>query len=204
VAAIRADPVLSGQIETLVGTAFGAARLELEHVADALIWKLTARNLGFVFREAHFDEEFQHLVQRHEGTEVEVVVLGPLIGLKGDGFPIHFDEPAVDIVEFTDSEIVSCLRMGLIGQPIMSDHRFRSTGRYWVFLCRQLTRCQAAPRSSQPTKSKKCGCSTNADTDSESPFAVLLVAQPTLARELDLGPSPRSTSASPGIPVDAN
>ena len=43
------------------------------------------------------------------------------------------------------------------------------------------------PTCSTPTSSKGCGCSTNADMDSHSPFACLLVGQPTLRRRIRLG-----------------
>src|SRR2546421_11904617 len=48
-AAIRTDPLLSGQIETLVGTAFGAHRQEGEHIADAPLWALGRQHDGFAF-----------------------------------------------------------------------------------------------------------------------------------------------------------
>ena len=84
-AAIRADPLLSTQIETLVGTAMGR---QVEHIADALIWALARKQGGLMFGEGDFDEEFARLVDAQEATEVEVVVLGPLVGLRGDGFPL--------------------------------------------------------------------------------------------------------------------
>src|SRR5260370_10836285 len=50
--AIRSDPLLRTQVDTLVGTAMGAHRQEVEHVADRLVWILSKRHGGLSFAEA--------------------------------------------------------------------------------------------------------------------------------------------------------
>src|SRR3990172_691557 len=117
VATLRAIPHIAQQLDRLVGTALGARRVEIDHVTDYLLWGLPRITGGLRFDEAQFTQLFHSFEADLQRTSFSFVVLAPLLGLKVESAPIRLDLD-IEIDEMTDDEIVRCLRLGLLPDPI--------------------------------------------------------------------------------------
>jgi hypothetical protein len=103
-AALLQDERLRSQMDTLVGTAFGASRLDADRACRSVL--PLPSELGDV--EAAFARRYGRLDRLLAATEIEQTVVWPIPGLASDQFPIVL-EPDVELDWMTDAELATAL-----------------------------------------------------------------------------------------------
>jgi hypothetical protein len=112
VEALRGHPVIRGRLDTLVGTAFTASRLEAEGVPDRVLWELDAGSASFTVEA--LDDAVQRVYRWLTRDRESYVVIASLPGVVLDeGGPIEL-EPGVEIDRMSDEEVNACLMFGLM------------------------------------------------------------------------------------------
>jgi hypothetical protein len=111
-----------------VGAPWSTIQVNAEWIADHLVWRLAEKGQNLEFDSALFDEVFQTLNANLHGAEFKYVVVAPLFGLKAESLPIRLVSeslpigvmPTMEIDKLGDSEIVRCLRMGLLPASMLA------------------------------------------------------------------------------------
>lgn len=110
--ALKSDPVIAPQLDTLVGTMGGARRVSLDEATDRLIWMMVERCGSLEFRPAVFGELFEQFWANFTRDAFDFVFIAPLPLFKMDSFPIELGSD-VTIDRLTDAEIKRCLQVNL-------------------------------------------------------------------------------------------
>ena len=113
VALLRNDTDIAMQIDTLVGTTSMARRVDVDEIADHLLFAVPREAGALRFDEAVFDRilgEFECDLRRNR---VGYTLLVPLLGVSLDQAPIKLAS-GLEIDVMKDEEIVTCLGVGLL------------------------------------------------------------------------------------------
>jgi hypothetical protein len=121
------DLNISAQIGRLVGTTLGQRRLEGEDVIFGCINKMLKANRSDVFEIDVFEEEYSKIEKAIYTNEIEYYDLIPLFGFSAEKNRIYMAK-GLEIVKFSEDEILSFLNSGLIiGPPMLGgDHLFET------------------------------------------------------------------------------
>lgn len=114
VAALRADPKIRPQLDTLVGTATGASRIEASTIADGILTRLASEVGAWRFDEARFDAAYEEYESALFADSFAYVLIAPLPGLTSDALPIRLDDRS-EIDTMTEDEALACIHGGLFG-----------------------------------------------------------------------------------------
>ena len=82
--ALRTEPYASRHIG-LVSTSRGGRTIEIEELADSVLWQLADKLQAFGFDEAEFESIFKEFEADLERDYAEITAIAPLPGLKFDG-----------------------------------------------------------------------------------------------------------------------
>ena len=113
VAVLRNDPEIAMQIDTLVGTVYSARRIEIDQIADHLLFAVPREAGALRFDEVVFDrilDEFERDLRRNR---LGHILLVPLLGVSMEQAPIQLAS-GLEIDVMKDEEIVRCLQVGLL------------------------------------------------------------------------------------------
>lgn len=111
--ALRDHPVIGERLDGLVGSAFGASRLEAEAIPDRVLYRALADAETLAFDESRVEEAASVVLRWLTRMEERQTVLAPLSGLVADSVPIAL-ESGLEIDAMTDDEAIDCLTVGLI------------------------------------------------------------------------------------------
>ena len=116
-AALRADPTIAPHLDTLVGTALSALRLDAERIANHLVWETALKTGPLHFDDGLFDTAFQRVDADLRKSEFDFVLVAPIWEVKIPSLPIQFS-PSLEIGALTDQEIMRCLNAGHFPRPM--------------------------------------------------------------------------------------
>ena len=137
--ALRGTPWIASQLGQLVGTPYSARLLDIEHVADQMIWRV-GRVVGLHFDEPTFSSLLEEYLADLERTSFRFVVLMPLVGLEMEAAHLQL-APGLEICRMTDPEIARCLQIGLFPNPMGSQRMRHSTPEYALRFRDEVRKC---------------------------------------------------------------
>jgi hypothetical protein len=123
VAALKADPVIAPQLDTLVGTEIEAGRLELRYLTDSVITGCLLQSSGATEDEQVFEARYAELEARLYAQEIHQEELVLLAGFSSAVLPLRLRE-GVEIVQVTPEHIQMALRLRLLPVQGMTGHSF--------------------------------------------------------------------------------
>jgi hypothetical protein len=112
--ALRAHPVIGERLDTLVGSAISAARLEAEHIPDNVLYAMLRDQTDLEFHEPSFDRAADELIAWLTRSESVHTTVAPLSGVIAESTPIVL-EPGIEIDVMSDAEVIDCLTTGILG-----------------------------------------------------------------------------------------
>ncbi len=126
------DPKISAQLGKLVGTTFEQRRLESEDVIFGCINAMLKTNRSDVFEIEVFKDEYSKIEKFIYTDEIEYYDLIPLFGFSADDNPICLAN-GLEIVKFSEDEILSILNSGLIvGPPVLGGDHLSGTATFGI------------------------------------------------------------------------
>jgi hypothetical protein len=123
VTALRADPVIAPQLDTLVGTETTASRLELRHLTDSVIIGCLLRSSAATQDEEVFEARYVELETRLYAKEIYQEELVFLAGFNSEVLPLRLRH-GVEIVQTTPEQIQLALRLRLLPTDGVAGHTF--------------------------------------------------------------------------------
>lgn len=89
-AAIRADHILNGLVDRMVGTPGVQRRVSLDAIADGVVFMYPASLPDCSFEQALFDKAYDDFERAYYATEVAINVVMPFYGMRMPEAPIEF------------------------------------------------------------------------------------------------------------------
>jgi hypothetical protein len=140
-AALQADPDAAGQVDALVGTAWGNRRVEAHDMVQYPLRALARRTTDLATWPALFDEVFQEFEAALRLRDFDYCMVSPLLGLQLEEWPMSLQN-GLELDRLDDNEIAGLLRIDAlptrpppaartryIGDPIGVRARYREPKR---------------------------------------------------------------------------
>jgi hypothetical protein len=117
-AALRADPVIAPQLDTMVGIGLHQRRIQAFDILEGLVRHLaSSARAELRFDEAEFQRAYEDMESSFYSASVPVQAVAPLRGFRSDE-PRVFLGSALEIAPLLDEEVVDCIRAGALAPSL--------------------------------------------------------------------------------------